>query len=195
MKQIFLAILSIALIYLTSCNGGSKENKNTADSVAVEQVKYPNTKTFYKVEKPDDAIIFADTIIYDVVLQNSQYGREWTNECSYNTVAKTVDIEAITNTIFQAIYKNRLTPYDLFTGEVMTVAQVKELVKKHKISSMAKMEFNEEWYFNENTLEMSKRIRDISFGFEKTDEAGNVLSYYPAFKVYLNNPDKNPKPQ
>lgn len=191
MKKIFFLIIPLTGLFLSSCNCDCNDKNSTVDSTDVVQMKHPNTQTFYKTEKPDDAVIFADSIIYDVVIQNSQYGNDWTNDCSYWTSAEAVDVDAIINMIFHAIYKERLVPYDLFSNEPMSIDEVKALEKKYERNIMAKIEFKEEWYFNENTLEMSKLIKELSFGYENVDKDGIVLNYYPAFKIYLNNPEKN----
>ncbi len=190
MKRNIISVACLMIfVMLFACNVSERKDLSKTDSIP--QVQHPNTKTFYKTAPGTDAVVFADTIIYDVVIQNTQYGNDWTNECSYYTVTKKVDVESISNVLFHAVYQKRLIAYDLFTGEAMTVEAVKKLEKKYARTTVAKLEFNEEWIFNETTLEMSKIIKDISLGYEKVDKDGNVLSYAPAFKVYLNNPEKN----
>jgi hypothetical protein len=187
-KSFYLFVL---IIIMVGCNNTKKTEITDIENDTINSFIHPNTTTYYQTKTDDQAIVVAETIVYDVVIQNSQYGNEWQNECTYYTYASNVDVEAFANIIFQAVYEGRLIPYSIMRDGTMTLDEVKELEKDNKRNSIAKLEFTETWYFNENTLQMSKKISEIAFGFERLNEAGEVLSYNPAFKVYLDNPEKN----
>jgi len=179
-KQILFAVLLLALF-------GCKAKEPEAE----QQIVHPNTTTFYKTEVGTDAIQVAESIIYDVVIQNSSAeGTEW-NDGSYYTSVTNVDVEAIANILFQAVYEQRLVPYGILTGEPMTIEEVKKMDLEFKRNRIAKMEFTEKWLMNENTLEMSKLISEIALGYESVTDSGEVTGYKPCFKVYLTDKEKN----
>jgi len=178
-------------VILIGCNQSQKTENNDVATDSIDNYIHPNTKTFYQTTTDDQSIVVAETIVYDVVIQNSQYGNEWQNECSYYTFATNVDAEAIANIIFQAVYEGRLIPYAIMRDGTMSIEEVRALEKEYKRNSIAKLEFTETWYFNENTLQMSKKISEIAFGYERLTKEGEIKSYNPAFKIYLDNPEKN----
>ncbi|MBN2894162.1 MAG: hypothetical protein JXL97_19990 [Bacteroidales bacterium] len=178
-----LVLLFIAGVLVMSCN----ENANTnieSDSTNVTSITYPSTGNFYSV--PDgESLIVADPIIYDVIVKNADPSDEWTSFCLEN-----VDIEAITNILFNAVYQEKLLPYHYRLDTIIPMEEVKNLEKEIRADQIAKLQFEEQWFFDETNLEMYKKVSYIVFGLELINETGEVYGYKPGFKVYLDK-DKN----
>lgn len=192
-KISFIALATFVMFFF-ACNENTTNNENQVDSVETEMV-YPNTKTFYQADTiGQNSLLIADPILCDVMVKPSP-NNEWEAYQLENT-----DTEALENVIYQAIYQGRLTPYsykdDQYFGEEyldqkVSIDEIKEFEKKYKDSPIAKILFEEEWYFNEETLQMSKKVKSIIFGYELINSQGEVYGHEAVFKVYFDNPEKN----
>ncbi len=194
MKFKILSLVALVAIGLFSCNTSNKKGVTDVDTLKVEENIYPSTKTFYKSDlNGENSILFAESIIYDVILLPKE-GDEWEE---YRT--KNVDAKAFENVIFHAIYNGRLTPYhyrdeeffgDANIGKVVSIDEVKAFEKEYGKNPLAQIQFKEDWYFNEETLEMSKKIKSIIFGYKVMD-GSDFVKYKALFKVHLNQTEKN----
>lgn len=137
-----------------------------------------------RVERTElNAAIIADTIIYDVIVKNPVPGDLWTEECLRN-----LKRDGLVDILFNAIYRQELIPYDLISGRPLSVSEIMELENDPEFSrdNIGKIQFSEEWYFDEENLRMEKRVNSLSLGFEVFDSSGNLRGYKPAFMVKLN---------
>lgn len=125
----------------------------------------------------------ADTIITDVVIKNPD-NDEWTDYCLRN-----LDHETLVNDLFDLVYFKKLTPYNFFTDEVMTIKEIKEIEKDPEYSreNVAKVQFEESWNFDSKEQKMIKKVHSIMIAYELYSQEGNVKGYKPIFKVYLNH--------
>jgi len=194
MKFKILSLATLVTIGLFSCNTPNKEEVTDVDTVKIEENIYPSTKNFYKSDlNGENSILFAESIIYDVMVTPKE-GDEWQE---YST--KNVDTKAFENVIFHAIYNNRLTPYyykdeaffgDDGLGQVVSIEEIKAFEKEYGKNPLAKIQFKEDWYFNEETLEMSKKIKSIIFGYKIMDGSDDE-KFKALFKVYLDKTENN----
>jgi len=194
MKFKILSLVALLSISLLSCDPPPSKEITDIDSVKVEENIYPSTKTFYKSDlNGENAILFAESIIYDVRVTPRE-ANEWEE---YST--KSVDTKAFENVIFHAIYSGRLTPFhykdEAFFGEesigkVVSIEEVKAFEKEYAKNPLAKIQFKEDWYFNEETLEMSKKIKSIIFGYKIMDGSPDE-KFKALFKVYLDKTENN----
>ncbi len=185
MKIRILSLIALLTIGLFSCNTTNIEEVTDVDTVKAEENIYPNTKTFYKSGlNGDNAAIIAESIIYDVNVTPIE-GDEWSEYSLKGT-----NTEALENIIFHAIYNGRLTAYsykdeDFFgedvKGNVISIEEVKAFEKEYKNNPLAKIEFKEDWYFDEETLKMGKEVKSVIFGYKQKEKIG----YRALFKVYL----------
>jgi hypothetical protein len=188
-RTIQLMIFTIVMItVLYSCKSDNEKTKNTNDSLAgntenvIPEVKMGN---FYgDNSNKNNSVVLADTIITYTVIKNPDPSDDWQEKC-----LSRLNRVALANIVFNAIYNGKLTPYDYLTDEPITIEQVKEIEKNHPRSEIAKMEFSEEWYFNENDLSFSKKVNSIMMGYEGRNTEGEV-KYYPGVKVFLNGAKK-----
>ncbi len=121
----------------------------------------------------------ADTIITDVVIKNSN-NDEWTSYCLRN-----LDKETLVNELFDLVYSGKLTPYNFFSDEKMTIDELKELEKdpEFKRENIAKVQFEESWNFDTENHKMIKKVHSIMLAYELYNSDGSVKGYKPIFKV------------
>ena len=172
MKKIGLIL--IGLIVLGACTPEVKVDNNELATPAVrEGAFYANTLD------AENSVIIADTVIYDVVVKNPD-GDEWTSER-----LKGIDRDALTNIVFNAIYNGKLQAYDYRTEEAITIEDVKNLEKEYPRERIAKMQFIEEWYFDEQRMEFGKKVNTIMLAYELYDFNNAVSGYKAGVVVHL----------
>ncbi len=145
--------------------------------------KIPEQKKPLVQRTPLNIPIIADTVIYDVVVKNPEPDDLWIEES-----LRRLNREALVDIIFNAVYRQELIPYEYFSSEAMSVADVIELEKSPEFSreKVGRIQFSEEWYFDEDNLRMEKRVNSLTLGYEVFDPQGNLRGYKPAFLVKLN---------
>ncbi len=123
----------------------------------------------------------SDTIINDVVIKNPD-GDEWTDYCLRN-----LDKETLVDEIFKAVYDGELTPYEFFHNTPLSIDDIKELEKDPDFSRelIAKVQFEEAWYYDKKNQKMMKKVHSIMLAYEIYNSLGEIRGYKPAFKVYF----------
>lgn len=129
----------------------------------------------------DNYIVLADTLVSDVVILNPN-NDEWTEYCLRNLNKKT-----LVNEIFKAVYEGKLASYEFFNNKPFSIEDIKTLEKDPEFSrdNIAKVQFEEAWYFDSTNLKMVKKVHSIMLAYEIYDLNREVKGYKPAFKVYL----------
>jgi hypothetical protein len=190
MKQIILSVSVFVLMLAAACtNGGNQPANTAADTTAkVETEKVippptiPASETFYDFDSTK-ALVVANPISYDVTTKcyiTDDDGWDAERVANTNTLA-------IANSIFQAVYKGRLKPYDYFTEQPMPIDSVKAVEKKFTRKQIGKIMFTEKWYFSEATLTFTKKVETVTLGYELLDkQSGELHGFKPAFIVKLN---------
>ncbi len=170
------------VIAISACNNETKKDKNTDTEFEIPPVK---TGTFYETDlNSGNAVVIADTITYSVVTKNSNPEDDWQAYCLRNMNQK-----ALANILFNAIYQGRLKAYDYSTEEPMSIEEVKAFEKENDRNKIAKVQFVEEWYFDEKKLKMGKRVNAIMMAYEIRNLKGDVTGYKAGVKVFLNGGD------
>lgn len=188
MKKTLLFLASTLTLLAGACtNGGSNGANNTADTTAKAEAiiappTIPESETFYDLDSAN-AIVVANPISYDVTTKCYIHDDDgWDEQRLANT-----NTVAIANVIFQAVYKGRLTPYDYFSEEPISIDSVKSIEKKFTRKQIGKIMFTEKWYFSETTLTFTKKVESVTLGYELIDKTDNALhGFKPAFIVKLN---------
>ncbi|MCP4178153.1 MAG: hypothetical protein GY756_10330 [bacterium] len=188
MKRLFF-VLAIATILLSSCNNNETSNVNNDtdnvnnDTIADEELINTTMLDVRDYEfKEGEVTVLADSIMYTAMIKNPKpvedaYMNEW---------LANVDIKNFAGAIFNAVYKEKLIAYDYITGDTMTIEAVKELEAKFNRDRIAKVLFTEEWYFDENKLQMYKKVNSIMLAYERIDDDNNIMGYKSGIRVYLN---------
>lgn len=125
--------------------------------------------------------LIAEPVTYDMVIKNANPDDEWAEECLMN-----LDREKLVNIIFDAVYNEQLTPYDYFTDEPIKLSDLRELEKEFAREIIGKLQFEEEWAFDEDSLKLTKKVNKLLLAYELFNSAGDIRGYKPAFYVRLN---------
>jgi len=137
-----------------------------------------DTELFYNFDSASSMIV-SDPIIYEVVVKNHIPDDDWETE----RLAKT-NIQPLANAIFQAVYKGRLKAYDYMSDQEIPADSVKALEKQFKRRDIGNIMFEEKWYFNENTMTMTKKVTAMTLGYELRDKKTKEFrGFKAAFKV------------
>ncbi len=158
-------------IFVIGCTPDSNE-KNDYSSSTVR--KY----------KPDSLeLLFASPIIYDVLVKNPDLEDTWTSERLEN-----FQKDDFVNIIFEAIYNGKIKAYNYHTGGAMTLKEIRALENSEEFdrSKIGKIQFEEDWYFNEKEFILTKKIKSIILAYEIIDQFGEIRAYKGAFLIPLN---------
>ncbi len=116
------------------------------------------------VNIPDSAagMVVADTIIYDVLIQNPNPDDAWAAEC-----LKGLNHSLLVDNIFAMVYSGVLTPYNHETREKLTAAQVQimEAADGFDRDNIGMIQFTEVWYMNPVDGTMTKKVRSMVLGY------------------------------
>jgi len=117
-------------------------------------------------------------IIYDTYIVNRDSTDSWGDECLSNFNRK-----ALIDKIFNAVLAEQITPYDYFTGEKITLEQIKRMEAEEVFSreKISKIQFEEQWVWEK--IEMQKKIISMTIAYEVYDIAGKPRGHKPIFKI------------
>ncbi len=174
-----MIVFTLVIFLLNACTNETNVVIDNVDSTVTQGISYPNGGDFY-LPDTGSAVIVANPIICDVIVKNNDPSDDWAEYCLENT-----DIAAISNIIYNAIYQGRLTAYHYLNDSIFSIEQVKEIERNNSIDNIGKIQFDEQWYFDETNLTMSKKVNSIIFGYQLVNDDGDVYGYKPSFKVYF----------
>ena len=134
-----------------------------------------------KHSPPKNSILIADTITVDVTLRAQDLTNIWEVEQH-----KYVNQKAFVDYIFNGIYQKQLKTYDFFTGEEMSVRDVKKIEAEPGYSRdfISKIQFKEFWYID-SAGNLQKRIFCYTLGYEKKSEQGTFMGHKALFTIRL----------
>jgi hypothetical protein len=168
MKNHILILFSVSLLLAVSCKNGNKPYAKQNVTIQFDSLQLET---------------LADTIIYDVVVKNTDKSDLWTEEC-----LKKFDKKAFVNTLFEDIYNKKVIAYDFYSSKPLTPADVKKLEKLDGYSRdiIGKFQFNESWQYDKQNMVMVKKVHSIIFGYEAYTSDSLIKGYKPLFKVHFN---------
>lgn len=119
-------------------------------------------------------------IIYDTYIINRDSTDSWGDECLSNFKRK-----ALIDKVFDAVYHERITPYDYFTGEKLSPQQIKEMESAGTFSrnNISKIQFEERWIWDNEKVIMQKQLISMTVAYEVFDNAGKSRGQKPIFKL------------
>lgn len=161
-------ILGITIcIAITSC--GNKGN---------DKMMQLNTKPL-----PQGSILVADSIIYDVVIRALDTTDTWDSER-----LKTFKQDVYIDNIFDQLYKGKLTACDFYTGNKLSVKDIKDIESSegYSRSKVSKVQFNEQWVIDSLGV-LNKRINCMTLGIESYSHQGTFTGHKALFRVYPNS--------
>lgn len=157
----------LGLIFLICCQKASE--------------KQVATKPEQEYESPANCI--ADTIIYDVIIRNTNPYDTWMEK----SLGKLQHSKLI-DSLFSLVYERKIKAYDYFSNEELSPKQVKAMENEAGFTRdrIGKIQFTEAWYFNKGLKKWDKEVISIALGYELYRDSGELRGYKPVFKLYLN---------
>ena len=167
MKPLLHYALLIILLSIISCHRQEKE--------LVENIPDNQPVT-------DAGIKIADPVIYDALIKNPNMEDSWGTE-----ELKGFDRKKMVDLLFQAVYEGRAIAYNYHTDEPMSIEEVKklEISKEFDRTKIGKIQFVEDWYFDPETLHMTKKIKSIMMAYEVYNQFDELRGYKAAFRIDL----------
>ncbi|MGB3947072.1 MAG: hypothetical protein WBM13_03745 [Bacteroidia bacterium] len=179
-KLIFtLAVLS-SIVALNSC--GTDTNQTTANS--------NNNNT----ESAANNNVWAETVESKTIFIKPE---GWDDEY-WNSVNKNLNKDALFNTIVEAVLSGERKAYDIFTDSVLTINEVKELVRtnvndsinqynevKIGANDLSLVRMREKWTFDKEKFRLEKKVTRIDLVYKKLDLSGEYIGDKPLFYVNL----------
>ena len=189
MKKIAISYLLFAFIafLLFSCETKVKEEQKTPE---------------------DDKVVLTELIQYDVFIKNPDQEQEWFVQniegryrekfvkrildaalsgeyrlyhYFFNTQLTPEQIEATFNKTDSVTLQRENAPYDWYDTIMVNILDAEDITK---------VRFLEEWYIDEDKLDIEKKIVGIAPLMENYNEVGEFRGYAPLFWIYLD--DKYP---
>jgi hypothetical protein len=162
-----LPALIILLILMPACNRHSKSTPETKVQVISGFAK---------------EMVVADTIIYQVQINNPDTGDSWTKKCLGRLHRR-----ALIDSIFSMVYNNRAIAYNHITNERLTQRQVREIetTKGFNRDNIGMIQFTEAWYLNPSKTTMTKEVLSMVLGYNFYTEDGELFGHKPVFRVEM----------
>ena len=158
-------------IFVSGCTLGSNEKYEYFSSSGQKYI-------------PDSLeLLLASPIIYDVLVKNPDLNDSWASE-----KIESFQKDDFVNMIFEAIYNEKVKAYNYHTGDEMSLKEIRALEnsKEFDRSKIGKIQFEEDWYFNEKEFILTKKIKSIILAYEVIDQFGEIRAYKGAFLIPLN---------
>ena len=156
-----LLMALFASLVLSSCESSGNQNLNSESPSLGEAISKP--------------------ITYEVLVKNPDIDDEWQTQCLENT-----NIKLMAKDILKAVNSGKLKAYDYYDEHLLSISEVKTILKKNgKQNNIGNIQFQEEWYWDKDNLQLHKKVKSLMFGYEIFDENGKVRGYRASFVVNL----------
>jgi hypothetical protein len=125
--------------------------------------------------------VVADTIIYDVIIANTNPDDTWTTHCLAG-----LDRNMLIGNIFDMVYAGRANAYNHETGEKLTPKQLEDIEAGQSFSrdNIGMIQFTEVWYMNQADNAMTKEVLSMVLGYNYDTPDGQRL-HKALFRVEL----------
>jgi hypothetical protein len=162
-----LFILAFLLLLVVACRNTS--NQLPAKDIALAGDSIPG-------------FVVADTIIYDVIIRNSNPDDTWAVQC-----LKGLNHRMLIDSIFGMVYSGRTVAYNHETGEKLTPKQVKKIEgeKGFKRDNIGMIQFKEVWYLDPGKTTMTKKVLSMVLGYNYFTSKGELIGHKALFRVEM----------
>ncbi|MCW3804225.1 hypothetical protein [Plebeiibacterium marinum] len=161
-KSILPAILMFLLISV-SCQDNNSNNTDKENNPVKKNLE-----------------LWADTIIYDVLIQNPDPTDEWQDQ-----KIKHVNHKKLVDDIFSSIYTEKKIAYDYYSNQPYTIDEIREFEEGYPRTDIGKLQFEECWKYDQNTGNIEKQVYSILVAYTLYDSSQNIRGYKAGF--YLKN--------
>ncbi len=180
-KNYFIFVLLLAFVACSGDKEADNQSKSSESTETKEDTKIEKVNFSEELFAEGEVAAIAPKITYPVVIKNPDKNDEWTQEC-----LKDVDIKAFANLFFDLIYSEKLKAHEYMSDEAMTIEQVKAFEKENKREKIAKVLFQEEWYFDAKKAKMYKKVNSVMLAYELFSETGEVKGYKAGLQIFFN---------
>ncbi len=163
MKSILPAIVIILIISVSCQNKNSNIEKKTSISIEEEME------------------LWADTIIYDVLILNPDSTDEWQNK-----KIKNLNHKKLVDDIFNSIYSGKKSAFNYYTNQPYSIDDIKDFEDSYPRKDIGKLQFEECWKYDQNTGNIKKEIFSILVAYTLYDSTGNIRGYKAGFYIKNN---------
>lgn len=127
-----------------------------------------------------DLEVWADTIIYEVLIHNPDSLNEWESR-----KVKDVKTQKVVDDLFGLVYSGKKKAYNYFTNEELSIDDIKnmERVKFTDRSKFGKLQFTESWTFSADSSRLIKTIHEILLAYEVYNENNELRGYKAVFYI------------
>jgi len=124
----------------------------------------------------------ADTIIYSVVIKNPNAQDTWTEQC-----LSQLNRHKLVDQYFDAVYDHKAIAYSYANHRQLSISEIKDLEKSDEFSrdKIAKLQFWESWYFDEQKQAMAKKVHAVLLAYEIHSDDGEIKGYKAAFYIKM----------
>jgi hypothetical protein len=163
-----LIILTGMLILNISC-----KNRNA---------KEPTKEVTMSKDASSDLIVVARDIITEVIVKQDSLGDPWEFE-----KVKNYNGGKMFSKLFENISDKKVTVYNNLTGDPLSPDEVKKIEKEigSDLSRIAKLQFQEDWYFDPVSNKIIKKLKSASFGYMSLKEETGPVRYKALFKLKI----------
>ncbi len=126
----------------------------------------------------DELYVWADTIVYEVLIHNPDTLNNWESE-----KIKHVRQKQIVDQLFEMIYSGKKKPYHYYNNKRLSINEVKELEATDEFdrNKVGKLQFRETWCYDRNSQKLKKEVHSILLAYELYNESGDLRGYKAAF--------------
>ncbi len=160
MKTIFnyLVFFTISFLGLIGCGDSNKVHHSSGENLE----------------------IWADTIIYEVLISNPDTLNKWET-----AKLKNVRHRKLVDDLFEMIYTGKKKAYDYYTHQALSIDEIKDLEADDRFSreKVGKLQFTETWIYNKSIQKLNKNTHAILLAYELYDDSDNLRGYKAAFFV------------
>lgn len=166
MKYILLVLLALLLV-VTGCRKNRERIPDAVSPPALDKAQ---------------GLIAADTIIYDVVIRNSNPDDTWKAFC-----LSRVNYAVLIDSIFNMVYSGSISAFNHETQEKLTARQVQEIERSDGFSrdKIGMIQFTEVWYLNPAEKSMQKKVISMVLGYNYYTPEGELFGHKPVFRVEM----------
>jgi len=128
-------------------------------------------------------LVVADTIIYDVIISNSNPDDAWAAHC-----LEGLNHSMLIDSIFEMVYTGRTMAFNHETGEKLTPKQVEKIEAGEGFNrdNISMVQFKEIWYLNPGKTAMTKKVLSMVLGYNYYTTAGELIGHKALFRVEMN---------
>jgi hypothetical protein len=111
---------------------------------------------------PAKGMVVADTIIYDVIIQNPNPDDAWAVQC-----LEGLNHRLLIDNLFEMVYSGKLIAFDHTTNEKLTPRQVRKIEETEgfRREDIGMIQFTEAWYLHTGELTMTKEVLTMVLGY------------------------------